>query len=406
MMKWPEANSRPERLSVSSAFSRPLLALIVGQISLHSAMTGVRLAAPLQVLHGGHSAWSVGVLLALFALAPVALAIPGGRLADRLGYHRPLRLAVVLSVSGAALAAVGGHYLVLCLAAMLCGTGANLGFITVQRSAGRMVSDASQRLQVFSWLGMGPALSNLVGPVVAGTLIDLAGFRAAFAALAVLPLLSLAIARLVPAEAARPAPTETAEAPARRVWDLLGQAPVRRLLFLNWLLSSSWDVHSFVVPILGHERGLDATAIGLVLGTFAGAVAGVRLLIPMLAHRVTERQVLVGATLAAGCVMAVYPFATSPWTMAACAALLGLPLGSVQPTVMSLLHEVTPDDRHGEVIALRSMFLSLSSSVMPLCFGVLGTAFGVGVLFWLMGAAVAAGSLQARRVPARGPVRT
>lgn len=389
---------------MSSAFSRPLLALILGQISLHSAMAGVRLAAPLQALHDGRSAWLVGVLMALFALAPVVLAIPGGRLADRLGYHRPLRLAVALSFSGAVLAVAGGHYLALCLAATLCGAGANLGLIVIQRSAGRMTSDPTERLQVFSWLGLAPAMSNLVGPVMAGTLIDLAGFRAAFAALAVLPLLALAFARVVPEEPVRAAPA-SGPAPARRVWDLLGEAPVRRLLFINWLLSASWDVHNFAVPILGHERGLDATAIGLVLGAFAAAVVGVRLTIPVLAHRLSERQVLVGATLATGFILAVYPFVSSAWAMAACAALLGLPLGSVQPMIMSLLHEVTPHDRHGEAIALRSMSLNLSSSVMPLCFGVLGAALGAGVLFWLMAAAVAAGSLQARRVPARS-VRT
>jgi len=392
---------------VSRAFFRPLPALILGQISLHSTMTGVRLAAPLQALHEGRSAWSVGVLLALFALAPVALAIPGGRLADRLGYHRPLRLAAALAVAGAALAAAAnGQYLMLCLAAMLCGCGANLGLIVVQRSAGRAAADATQRLQVFSWLGMGPALSNLFGPVLAGMLIDLAGFRVAFAALAMLPGLALAVARLVPVEAARPAAASAADAPARHVWDLLGQAPVRRLLFLNWLLSSSWDAHNFVVPILGHQRGFDATTIGLVLGTFSAAVAAVRLIIPVLAHRVTERQVLVGATLCTSCILVAYPFVSSAWAMMVCAALLGLPLGSVQPMVLSLLHEMTPEDRHGEVIALRSMSLSLSSSVMPLCFGVLGAALGASALFWLMGAAVGAGSLQAFRVPARTPVRT
>ena len=75
---------------MAASFHRPLLALILGQVSLHSAMAGVRLAAPLQSLHEGRSAASVGLLLALFALAPVVLAIPGGRLADRLGYHLSL----------------------------------------------------------------------------------------------------------------------------------------------------------------------------------------------------------------------------------------------------------------------------------------------------------------------------
>jgi hypothetical protein len=40
----------------------------------------------------------------------------------------------------------------------------------------------------------------------------------------------------------------------------------RRLLLMNWALSSCWDVHTFVVPILGHERGLSASVIGTILG--------------------------------------------------------------------------------------------------------------------------------------------
>jgi hypothetical protein len=60
--------------------------------------------------------------------------------------------------------------------------------------------------------------------------------------------------------------------------------------------------------------------------------------------------------------------------------------------VMSTLHHLTPAHRHGEAIAFRSMAINFSSSVMPLAFGLAGTALGPGVVFWLMGAAVGAGS--------------
>jgi hypothetical protein len=45
-------------------------------------------------------------------------------------------------------------------------------------------------------------------------------------------------------------------AAARTAWSLLKAPGMRRLLTVNWLLSMSWDVHSFAVPLLGHERGL------------------------------------------------------------------------------------------------------------------------------------------------------
>jgi MFS family permease len=386
--------------ALRSLLAHPLVALVVGQICLHSCMTGVRMAAPLQALRQGHAEWAVGVLMGLFALAPIVLALKAGRLADRHGYHRPMRLAVLLTTGGGALAAAstwlaGGAFAVQCVAALLVGAGANLGLIVIQRTAGRGARDSTELKRVFSWLGLAPALSNVIGPVLAGSLIDAGGFRAAFIALALLPLAGLGSARRVPVELP---PARDPAHPRRRSWDLFHTPGLRRLLLVNWLLSSSWDMHSFVVPILGHERGFSASAIGIVLGAFAAAVSLVRLLIPLLAHRLRESQVLAGAMLCTAAVFAVYPFVSAAWMMGVCAVLLGLALGSVQPMIMTTLHQITPHERHGEAIALRSMTINFSSATMPLLFGVAGAALGAATLFWLMGLAVAAGSLQARRL--------
>ena len=383
-----------------------LIALVIGQICLHSTMAGVRMAAPLWVLKQSHAAWTIGVLMGLFAVAPIALALYAGRLADRHGYHRPLRLAVGLTAVGGACAllatwcAAPFDFAVLCVAATLTGAGANFGLITIQRTAGRSARDATELKRVFSWLGLAPALSNVIGPVLAGVLIDHAGFHVAFAALMLLPLFGLWWARRVPVEV--PAP-RLAPVHATSSWGLLRTPGLRRLLAVNWLLSASWDVHAFVVPILGHERGFSASAIGLVLGVFATAVALVRLAIPVLAHRLREGQVLAGAMLWTAAVFSVYPLVHSAWTMGLCAVLLGLALGSVQPMIMTTLHQLTPNDRHGEAIALRSMTINFSSAVMPLMFGLAGAALGAASLFWVMGAAVAAGSSLARRIGAPVP---
>lgn len=397
-----EAGANSDGAMRASTTSRALLALIIGQVCLHSCMAGVRMAAPLQVLRQSHSAWAVGVLMGLFAAAPVVLALRAGRLADRHGYHRPLQVAVALTVTGGMFALLStawpaAGFWALCAAALLTGAGANVGLIAIQRTAGRSARDAAELRRVFSWLGLAPALSNMVGPVLAGTLIDLGGFGTAFAALTALPLLGLWWARRVPVE--RPAAMAPGQ-PRRSSWELLRAPGLRRLLLVNWLLSASWDVHTFVVPILGHERHFSASSIGLVLGLFAAAVALVRLAIPVLARRLSESQVLVGAMLCTGAVFSVYPLVHTAWLMCGCAVLLGLALGSVQPMIMTTLHQITPHERHGEAIALRSMTISFSSALMPLAFGLAGSALGAASLFWVMGAAVALGSVQARRIGA------
>lgn len=379
---------------------RVLPALIAAQIALHAAMAGQRMAAPLQVLQQGRSAWSVGVLLALFAALPVLTAMGAGRMADRHGYHRPLHWAVVATMTGAACALLasglpgGWQFGLLCVGAACSGVGTNIGLIAVQRSASHLAGNSTERVRVFSWLGMAPSLANVVGPVAAGFMIDAAGFAAAYTLMLALPLLSLVAARRVPTAIDRP--LKVARERGRRAWDLLATPGLKRLLVVNWLLSASWDAHSFAVPVLGQARGFSATTIGLVLGTFTLAVTLVRLVVPWVARWLREVAVLRVAMLLTAGVLAIYPFALTPLLMGACAALLGLALGSVQPMIMSTLHQLTPQPRHGEAIALRSMAINASSSVMPLAFGAVGTAVGAGVLFWLMGAAVGAGSWVAR----------
>jgi MFS family permease len=386
----------------------PLLGLIAGQVCLHASMAGMRMSLPLQALDAGRPHALVGPLIALFAVAPIALALPTGRLADRRGYHVPVRLAVALSCAGGITAVLSTVWLPLqyplqCMAALLCGAGCNVGLTTIQRSAGRSAHDVTELKQVFSWLGIAPSISNVLGPACAGTLIDHAGIRTALCVLAALPLLTLWVARWVPHE--RPssgAADEHAAQPEERkpAWELLAAPKMRWLIAVNWFMSASWDMHGFVVPILGHQRGLRASAIALVLGAFALAVTGVRLVLPVLAHRVGEMQVLRSAMLIVASAFAVYPFATSVPEMVVCAVCLGLALGCCQPMIMTTLHQITPSARHGEAIALRSMAISFSSAVMPLCFGAAGAVVGAGGLFWAMAALVGTGSLAVRELDA------
>ncbi len=377
-----------------------LVAFIVGQIGMHSAMAGLRMAAPLQALKEGFSAWTVGLLLALFAVAPVVSALYAGRLADRHGYHRPVALAAALSIGGGLLAIasslLGGvlHVALMGVAAMAMGAGSNIGMLTIQRTAGLAARDSTERVRIFSWLGVAPSFSNVLGPVAAGFVIDGLGFTAAYVMLTLLPLATLVTARQVPR-----LPPPLAEHPAdRTAWDLLRLPGFGRLLLVNWLLSMCWDVHIFAVPVLGHERGFSASTIGVILGTFTLTVTLVRLVIPWMAHRLSELTVLRTAMVGTGIIFALYPLAPNALLMGGCAALLGLTLGSVQPMVMSMLHHITPDHRHGEALALRSMAMNTSSTLMPLLFGATGALVGASLLFWVVGGAVAAGAWTARRL--------
>jgi MFS family permease len=380
--------------------SRELARLIAGQIFLHACMAGMRMATPLLALKQGYSAMAVGALLSLFALTQVFLAVPAGRYTDVHGLKKPLRISIVVSCLGAMASAVWPIFPMLCLSALASGGATGMTVIALQRHVGRTAKDGLALKTAFSWLSIGPAISNFVGPVVAGLLIDHAGaqaadttgFRIAFAAMALLPLMTWFWVRTVHEHLSPPAADSAA---SRNAMDLLREPLMRRLLMVNWLLASCWDVHTFVVPILGHERGFSASVVGTILGSFAMAAAFIRVCLPWLAKHVQEHQIVTFAMVATGLLFGLYPWMPNALAMGACSVTLGLVLGSVQPMIMSTLHQITPKHRHGEALGLRLMSINASSVLMPSLFGAAGAIAGVAPVFWVVGASVGMGARMA-----------
>ena len=151
-------------------------AVIASLVAVHACMATTRVAATLWVLHQGYGGGFVGVLLSLFAVAPLGLSMWAGRLADRHGFHRPVGIGVAMAFAGAVLALAAqllGWLWLLALGCLLCGGAVAVSAVAIQREAGLMARDPSQLKRVFSWVALGPALSNALAPVITGIVIDL-----------------------------------------------------------------------------------------------------------------------------------------------------------------------------------------------------------------------------------------
>ena len=90
---------------------------------------------------------------------------------------------------------------------------------------------------------------------------------------------------------------------------------------------------------------------------------------PWLAARLRESVVIASAMLGTALLFALYPLAQTAWAMGGLSVLLGITLGSVQPMIMSTLHQITPAHRHGQALGLRALAINGSSVMMPLLFG-------------------------------------
>lgn len=374
-----------------------LFRLIAGQIAIHACMTGLRMGMPLYALHHGHSAAEAGVLIALFALSNVVMALPWGRLVDRHGLHLPWRLAVAMAVAGAFLAAAWQQAWTFAVAALLVGGAMGLAQVTVQRRAGMAADSAQERRKLWGWLSLAAPAANLVGPALVGLLLDHAGqssvdrqaFSWAAAAVGLLALSSLLWVHGIK-EAPNALVTSQQQAGGKR--DLLADWRMRRLLVVAWATASCWDVHAFVVPVLGHERGFSASMIGFILGAFATAAAVIRPLLPRLSEGISERRVMTAALALTAAWLSLYPLVQQAWAAALLSALLGLTLGAVQPTILSLLQHITPAQHMGQALGMRLMTVSATSVAMPMLFGSFGALIGVSALFWSAGLIAATGS--------------
>ncbi len=374
--------------------SRTLATLIPLGIANHAVLAGSRVTASLDALGRGASTFTVGVMMALYALLPMALAVAAGRFSDRAGVRKPMLLGTAGVAAGAALPVLLPGLAALFASAAIVGAGFMVFQVAAQNATGELGGPA-ERARNFSLLALGYSISGFIGPLAAGFAIDHLGFAATFALLAVVPFAPLATLARGRPTLPRMRPHD-ADAHRGGVRALMRHRLLRRALAINALFAVGWDLHTVFVPIYGEKIGLSASEIGLVLATFAAATFVVRLAMPLIARHSTEQRVLVVALFAASAVYLAYPFARVVAALLVLSFGLGLALGTGQPMVMALLHTHAPPGRLGEAAGVRMSLVNSMAVAVPLVFGALGASIGLAPVFWSVGACLAAGGFFAR----------
>ncbi|MEY4651774.1 MAG: hypothetical protein RI884_355 [Pseudomonadota bacterium] len=361
----------------------------------HLGFAGMRLTLTLMAVSLQAGPWQVGLIMSLLMAVPMFVAVPIGRWADRSGFFSPALLGFSLLAAAGVLAAAVPRLGLLAVVSMLVGSGYMLAHVAVNNAIG-ILSTAATRVQAFGLMAMAFSLSGLIGPLLAGFLIDYGGHALAFGVLAVFPVVAallLVLPRRLPRAASAPAPV----AQRAPLGDLLRHPPLRAVFIVTGILTMGWDLFNFLLPLQGVRIGLSASAIGLVVGAFGAGSFTVRTAIPVLTRRYGEWRLLAGALiLTAGCYV-VFPFCESLPTLLPLTFILGMVLGCGQPLGMSLAHLTAPPSRSGEAVGMRSTITSVSQTVLPMLFGALGSAVGLLPVFWAAAAVLGYGGMYASR---------
>jgi MFS family permease len=360
----------------------------------HLAFVGARMTTALFALQLGGSEFTVGLLMALFALLPMLLSVSAGRLIDRVGPRGPLMLAFVFLAAGVALPFAAPNLVTLYFSCTLVGTSFMFIHIAMNSVFGAY-GTAEERAVNFSWLALGFSISNSLGPLVAGLAIDQLGHAQAMLTLAVFPVLAAIIVWRRRRPLPRPAPV--AHVKRTGVLDLLRITQMRNTFIVSVLLAMGWDLYTFLTPLYGARLGLAATTIGVIMSTFAFATFAVRLFMPMVVKRLRQWVVMSSAMGVAGVAYLLFPLVSSVPLLMALSFLLGLGLGCAQPIIMSLLYEASPPGRQGEAVGLRTSLLNGSHTFIPLASGALSAAAGMAPVFWVLAAFLLGGAWFARQ---------
>ncbi len=364
--------------------------LIALTILAHTAFNGTRMLVSLYAIHLHASPFTVGALMSSYALLPMLFGVSAGRLVDRVGARWPLFGASAAMILGALLPYFLPQLETLFVATTLIGCGFMVFHVAVNQVVGALGSPQDRSMN-FSWLALGFSTSGSLGPLLTGFAIDSIGHLLTFLMLCLFPLVPLAL--MWRNRPALPRPRERKSEPGeRRVVDLLRKRDLRRVFIASGMLSMGWDLYTFVIPIYGSRIGLTASTIGVIMGTFAVATFAVRLVMPLLVRRVKEWHTITAAMAIAAASYSLFPFCTSVPLLMSLSFILGIGLGCAQPMVMALLYSTSPPGRQGEAVGVRTTVMNASSTALPLGFGALGAALGMGPVFWSMAALLGAGA--------------
>ena len=264
------------------------------------------------------------------------------------------------------------------MSAPLIGIGFVFFNVAVQNLAGTL-GNATDRTQNFSTLSLGYSSGHMIGPVIAGLMIDRYGFGPAYIAFAVLalaPIATMAVMRELGAHGTRK------ESSTNSAFDLLRVPPLRRMIIVSGLVTTGWDLYVFYVPIYGHSIGLSASTIGTILGAFAAASFIVRVGLPVLTRRFSVETVLAAAMCIAALLFLPFTFITFVPLLLALSFGIGLTLGVSQPLTLNLTYNRSPAGRSGEVTGLRLTINNITHIAVPLAAGSVGALLGIAPVFW------------------------
>jgi MFS family permease len=378
-----------------------LLAMATAQAAVYL----VRPTTSYRLLGLGHGATAVGLVAAAFALVPLFLAIPLGRRADRQHGGRLLVGGCATQIVGCLFLAAGRSPLALAAASAIVGIG-HLGLALGSQAVVARESGDERHDQHFGLLTAGVSLGQLVGPLLAGFILGARSGSGLVSASTHAMLIAAGIAALatvlaVVSERGHDGSTTLHRSTSSAsIGSILGTRGVGAGIFASVIVLSAADVFTAYMPVLGEQRGIGPTTVGVLLALRAGSSLFTRVGIGTLVARFGRVRLMTVTAAAAAVGMAALTFTQDIALLAVFVLLLGAGLGFGQPLSMTIVVQLVPESARATALAVRLTGNRVGQVAAPAAAALVAGSAGARSVFWLMSGALAVSAGILRR-PAR-----
>jgi len=361
-----------------------MIAICTGLCAALVVQTMLLVTIPLYALSLGASPAMTGAILSLPYLLPLLLAIAIGGAVTRFGARNILILgAVGLGLSPSSVLIVPGFPGVF-LAQLLSGLGHTLMVLAAQSIVASLGNGRSLE-KYFGWYAMFVSVGQLVGPVLAGWLIDFRGMDLSFRVMIALSLVGLVSGFFLVGGARRAQKTAgAANLYSAQIRLLTSNSGIQLSLTVTVAVVFARGAVTNFLPVYLKNLELSATTIGALLSFRALCSAVVRPFTPLIVDLARGRpRAMILSVAGVGFGLMLTGMTSSVFLLGGLMALVGLGCGVSQPLSMIVLAENAPGARQASAFGLRLTANRSVQLLAPLVVGFLAghTNFGVAFLF-------------------------
>lgn len=364
------------RLSAERIHGPLMLPVYLPAVLLGVSSQAILILLPLYVIDVGGSLAAASAAVGFRGLGMMALDIPAGILAARIGDKRVMLLAIVLLAVAQLGFTTTQDIRLIWLIAFINGAGAS-SFLLGRMSYVTAACAPQTRGRVIAMLAGAMRAAALVGPLAGAVIVEFAGYAAAFytaAAASVMAFVVIAVFSKHERPLLRELRLRTVVnlcVEYQRVFSTAGVAAITFMLMRS--------ARTVLIPLIGTAVGLDIGSIGLIVSISASVDIVLFYPAGLIMDKYGRRATAVPSSALLALSLATMALASGFYSLLAVAILAGIANGLSTGIVMTLGTDLAPPHRRSEFLGLWRLLTDLGATAGPMAIGIVVAIAPIGV---------------------------